>query len=437
MGFELRLAMSTHSTMVLLVIVLQFSSLTLASSSPSVDQGMARAVSAQERKISRLEAKNAEQDLKIDQLSETIRHQQDVLQAWQASQKRILTTSLADMEERIARQEAKNAELDSFMNGIKQDCNLTSEKTPTGGDSVLLITGGDIGGEYTASTEVFPSRGCSSLPSLPLPRSGHQTFKTSDPTPLIATCGGDTGDYTLTASCLVVDLENQRWDESRMGSLTMPRYNGAVVELKQGVLFLGGEGSPAETTSDFLATGSLQWQQGPRLPQAMAGFCAVPVTESRFITIYDDKIHEFDAAIAGPTSEEGWRDSTLWPTLETSRDWTTGCAKIANNKVIVAGGFGGGRYLQSTTVLDITTRTISTGGDMATPRAWFNLATISRGGGDTTFAIAGTSSGGSERLNSVEEWEEESSTWKAAGNLDTARIMFSVVTIPKNIICPT
>merc|ERR1711874_874675 len=193
MGFELRLAMSTHSTMVLLVIVLQLSSLTLASSSPSVDQGMARAVSAQERKISRLEAKNAEQDLKIDQLSETIRHQQDVLQAWQASQKRILTTSLADLEERIARQEAKNAELDSFMNGIKQDCNLTSEKTPTGGDSVLLITGG-LG---TASTEVFPS--CSSPPPLPSTRFKHQTFKTSDPTPLIASCGGSTGRWT--ASC--------------------------------------------------------------------------------------------------------------------------------------------------------------------------------------------------------------------------------------------
>merc|ERR1711936_1122574 len=238
MGFELRLAMSTHSTMVLLVIVLQFSSLTLASSSPSVDQGMARAVSAQERKISRLEAKNAEQDLKIDQLSETIRHQQDVLQAWQASQKRILTTSLADLEERIARQEAKNAELDSFMNGIKQDCNLTSEKTPTGGDSVLLITGGVTGEGETASTEVFPS--CSSPPPLPSRRVGHQTFKTSDPTPLIASCGGG---WTSTASsCLVLDLDNQRWDESRMGNLTTPRYRGAVVELKQGVLFLGGEG---------------------------------------------------------------------------------------------------------------------------------------------------------------------------------------------------
>ena len=80
-------------------------------------------------------------------------------------------------------------------------------------------------------------------------------------------------------------------------------------------------------------------------------------------------------------------------------------------------------------------RTISTGGNMASPRAYFNLATISRGGGETTFAIAGYS--GSEYLNSVEEWEEESSTWKAAGNLDTARSSFGVVTIPKNIICPT
>merc|ERR1711953_227593 len=300
------------------------------------------------------------------------------------------------------------------------------------GDSVLLITGGGTQEGDTSSTEVFPS--CSSPPPLPSTRYAHQTFKTSDPTPLIASCGGETGGERL-ASCLVLDLENQRLDESRMGSLTTPRSGGAVVELKQGVLFLGGFGSAAETTSDFLATGSLQWQQGPRLPQEMFSFCAVPVTESSFITIYDDKIHEFDAAIAGPTSEEGWRDSTLWPTLETWRGDTPGCEKIGN-KVILTGGTDGGRVLQSTEVLDIRTRTISTGGDMAAPRRWFNLATISRGGGDTIFAIAGTSSGGAE-LNSVEEWEEESSTWKAAGNLDTTRNDFGVVTIPKNIICPT
>ena len=111
-----------------------------------------------------------------------------------------------------------------------------------------------------------------------------------------------------------------------------------------------------------------------------------------------------------------------------------GCAKLGN-KVILAGGSNGEEVLQSTLVLDITTRTISTGGDMATPRYAFNLATISRGGGDTTFAIGGES--GTEQLDTVEEWEEESSTWKAAGNLDTARSHFGVVTVPKDIICPS
>ena len=329
-------------------------------------------------------------------------------------------------------------------NGCVKSCS-SNKRFLFPGDSVLLITGGYTERGYTGSTEVFPSiSGCSSPPPLEWwGRANHQTFKTSDPTPLIASCGGWIGHYA--ASCLVLDLENQRWDgtgrfRSRMGRLTTPRNNGVVVELNQGVLFLGGlyGSATSKTTSDFLATGSLQWQQGPRLPQDMYQFCAVPVTESRFITINGDKIHEFDAAIAGPTSEEGWRDSTLWPTLETWRDGHS-CTKHGN-KVILAGGRNRDReYLQSTLVLDITTRTISTGGDMAAPRRFFNLATISRGGGETTFAIAGYTgySSGSEYLNSVEEWEEESSTWKAAGNLDTARTRFGVVTIPKNIICPT
>ena len=219
----------------------------------------------------------------------------------------------------------------TITNGCVKSCS-SNKRFLFPGDSVLLITGGG----RTASTEVFPS--CSSPPPLPSTRYGHQTFKTSDPTPLIASCGGWIGHYA--ASCLVLDLENQRWDgtgrfRSRMGRLTTPRNNGAVVELNQGVLFLGGlyGSATSKTTSDFLATGSLQWQQGPRLPQAMTSFCAVPVSPTKFLTINGDKIHEFDAAIAGPTSEEGWRDSTLWPTLKTSRPLTPGCAKL-NNKVI-------------------------------------------------------------------------------------------------------
>jgi len=227
-----------------------------------------------------------------------------------------------------------------------------------------------------------------------------------------------------------------------MGNLTTPREGGAVVELKQGVLFLGGSGGwgfeAAYTTSDFLATGSLQWQQGPRLPQGMASFCAVAVSPTKFLAIDGDKIYEFDATIAGPTSEEGWRDSNLWPTLNTTKTRHS-CAKHGN-KVILAGGMDNGFSTASTLVLDITTRTISIGGDVVASRGGrfdLNLATISSGGGDTTFAIAGRTSYGRHTIRSVDEWEEESSTWKAAGNLNRARSRFGVVTIPKDIICPT
>ena len=297
-------------------------------------------------------------------------------------------------------------------------------------DSILLITGG---WPTTSTVELFPSvRGCSP-PPLPSARSGHKTFITSDPTPLVATCGGYT-DGSRTASCLVLDLENQSWDESRMGSLTMPRKYGAVVKLKDiGVFFLGGR-DDASRTSDFLATGSLQWQQGPPLPVVMDYFCAVQITNTSFITVNGDEIHEFDAAIAGPTSEEGWRVSTRWGRLQTSRSAYPGCAKVGN-KLIITGGSKKG-FLKTTEVVDIASRTSSTGGDMAIPRTYFELATISGERRLTTFALGGRTSS-DETVDTVEEWEEETSTWKAFGRLSKARRNFGVVAVQKEVICPT
>lgn len=222
--------------------------------------------------------------------------------------------------------------------------------------------------------------------------------------------------------------------KSKMGSLTMNRYEGAVAVLKHiGVFFLGGHHGDAKTTSDFLATGSLQWTQGPTLPESMSFFCAVPISPTTFITIHKDKIHEFDAAIAGPTSDEGWRESGRWETLKTCRERSPGCAKLGN-KVILAGGYNGG-YLRSTEVLDITTRTISAGGDMASARGYFSLATISSEGGQKLFALAGIDS--PNNLNTVEEWVEESSTWKAAESLTRARGYFGVLKLQKDFICPS
>merc|ERR1719397_1801282 len=111
-------------------------------------------------------------------------------------------------------------------------------------ESLVLITGGvDAGYFYFSSltsVEVYPStRGCSP-PPLPAERDEHTTFLTSEPSPVIATCGGRVGGYD-TASCLVLDQSNQRWDESRMGDLTMPRSYSAVATLNSvGVFIIGG-----------------------------------------------------------------------------------------------------------------------------------------------------------------------------------------------------
>ena len=305
-------------------------------------------------------------------------------------------------------------------------------------ESVLLLTGGWIDGSTLSSVEVYPpsSSSCSPPPPLPLPRSGHTTFWTSEPNPVIATCGGKVGPYGhgTSSSCLVLD-KSRRWDASRMGNLTMPRYMSASASLNSvGTFIVGGFDSEilGGDTTDFLAAGSMQWQQGPPLPALMNSPCAVTITDTSFLVIEDDSIHEFDSAIAGPTSREGWREAGRWPRLKTRRRNQAGCAKLGR-KVIIAGGY----KTASTEVLDLDTRQITSGGDMSTPRYHFHLATIGRAGLEKVFAIAGMD-GSYEQLNTVEEWDEENSTWKPSDdNLPKKKAELGAVAVPEQLICPS
>ena len=70
---------------------------------------------------------------------------------------------------------------------------------------------------------------------------------------------------------------------------------------------------------------------------------------------------------------------------------------------------------------------------MATPRKWFHIATIVLRGEEKMFALAGY--GGSSHLNRVEEWVEESSTWKAAKSLFEKRSGFAMVIAPRHLVC--
>jgi len=300
-----------------------------------------------------------------------------------------------------------------------------------GGEEGVLITGGFAAGSRLSSVEVYPSTSGCSPPPLPAGRYYQTTFLTSEPNPALATCGGRVGRVVYTASCLVLDKSNQRWDESRMGNLTMPRRDAAVATLNfVGVFIIGGTGANNKRTSEFLAAGQMQWQEGPALPVDMTTPCAVTITPTTFLAISWNHIHEFDAAIAGPTSIDGWREEGRWPRLKTRRNAWPGCAKLGR-KVIIAGG-SHGEDLRSTEVLDLDSREITAGGDMASPRNYFHLATIRTGGLETVFAV-GDDWG--NQLNSVEEWVEESSTWKAADNIAQKRRFFGVVEVPRTLVC--
>ena len=71
---------------------------------------------------------------------------------------------------------------------------------------------------------------------------------------------------------------------------------------------------------------------------------------------------------------------------------------------------------------------------MATPRSYFHIATIINEGEEKMYALAGEIDE-STALNSVEEWVEESSTWKAANNLVENRTSFGVVLAPQHLVC--
>ena len=319
---------------------------------------------------------------------------------------------------------------------------LSTEAPSSTEESVLLITGGYAGSGRSLSTvEVYPSTSGCSPPDLPTERDEHTTFLTSEPNPVIATCGGRFGS-DATASCLVLDKSSQRWDESRMGNLTMPRSSSAVATLNSvGVFIIGGSAANNAGTSEFLAAGKMQWQAGPDLPVDMKyGPCAVAITSTSFLAIYGNHILEFDAAKDGPTSIDGWRKAGRWPRLKTSRTTQPGCAKLGR-KVIIAGGqynIGLNRGVdRSTEVLDLDSREITAGGPMATPRFNFHLATIRRGGEEKMFAVAGW--GDLTSLSTVEELVEveESTTWREADSfLAEERGFFGVVAVPEEFLCP-
>ena len=233
-----------------------------------------------------------------------------------------------------------------------------------------------------------------------------------------------------------------------MGPMLQKRSLHAAVTLKGQVFVIGGwvgmEGwggsSSTETTgttTEFLPAGGTTWQQGPQLPVEMRnGPCAVAISPTSFLVFHKKEIREFDASTAGPTSIQGWAEETKWPKLETSRRRWLGCAKLGDDKVVIAGGSDSQTMHQTTEILDLSTRTLSQGGKMATPRRWFRIISFYDSGVFRTLAVGG--SDGVKDLNTVEEWQLKTESWSTVETqLKVKRSYFGLVAVNKNLVCPS
>ena len=306
--------------------------------------------------------------------------------------------------------------------------------TTTTEEQVVFITGGYNDGNLM-STEVYPQTNGCSPPSLPAGRSGLALFLTAGTKPFLAYCGGHNGSAYLD-SCLGLDSNNQVWDENMISPLLQVRGYYSVVTIENiGVYAIGGEGGDsARTTSEFLPANILQWTPGPSLPNGLGPYgCAVAISASSFLYIEGDVIREYEIDIDNPTASGGWLEENRWPVL--SDRSSRGCARTESSVLIAGGRSVQGWYLSSTKVLDIATRQVQDVGNLATPRAYFHLATVSTGRMTKTFALGGRTDEG-DRISNVEEWDEDGNNWKPATNLEGAKSTFAAVTVPLRLVCP-
>ena len=160
--------------------------------------------------------------------------------------------------------------------------------------------------------------------------------------------------------------------------------------------------------------------------------CSVSVSATSFIVINSGAIREYEIDIENPTASGGWLDANRWPVLS-SRRFKQGCARTEKSVIIAGGQSNGAVAHNGAEVLDIATRQVEIVVNLATPRTYFQLASVTTDGITRIFALGGYDG---SRLSSVEEWDEDGKNWKPAADLEEARSDFAAINVPLSLVCP-
>ena len=276
----------------------------------------------------------------------------------------------------------------------------------------------DSRGKRLNSVEVIGDSKCS-LPHLPYGIFFQpQVILTNDHE--ILTCGGNGAN---SQKCLV--LKEREWIDH--STLNQRRFFAASVTMPNGSYIFGGDSS--STTSEFLPNGSVEWQEGPRIPGS--GFtrgCAILKSESEIILIGGRG--EQNLLLDIETNE-----FTEISELEEPR-FGHSCAVI-EDQIVISGGFSIGSYMEPA----ISTEIISlhnalecmvncTKSKQGMRRVLHGSAVGNVDGKQRLLAFGGGN------LDSIEEWNPENESWTTLNNMKLSQRKgeFGYLSVPTNLL---
>merc|ERR1711962_724096 len=342
------------------------------------------------------------------------------------SQLSTLGSQLTQFQEQVEVLEQENMEykeqnvyLEKRVSLLESVCGSTHMETPleTVIPGSLMATGGYTDDSFLRSSEVV-NTSCDF--SLPEGRAGHISVTTADGLTLV--CGGETSSG-FTASCLQFDYESKSW-QYHSSLLSENRTDASAVTTSRGVYVIGGR-NDASNTSEFLATGSSVWTQGPHIPgEGVHQSCAAKLSDTEFVILGGAGDGGTQARVYNEDRNE-WRE---WPRL-TMGVQIHSCLGLGDI-VLMAGGDSRG-YSPGTVIFDSKTGSAR---EVRPPmyRRWFADMVLYRGkplimGGDD-WRIGGRTD--------AEIWNMDTETWEEADiSLNVGRQDFSLVTMAKEIEC--
>jgi len=361
----------------------------------------------------------------------------------QTSQLSTIESQLIQLEEQVELLEQENmkdkeeiVQLERVVEELKRKVSLLetgrgSDETEIEIQRPLMAIGGYGTNSKLSSAEVLNSSCDFPLPGV---RTGHISVTTSDGKTLV--CGGEIPyTYHHTKSCLEFDYQSKSWKNH--SQLVSERNFASAVTLPTGTYVLGGERSM--TSSEFLATGSSDWTEGPDIPKGHPWTyqsCAAKLSDTEFVIIGGARGMGKISSVYNVISNE-WRE---WPRLKWGV-YGQSCVGLGD-KVLMAGGFEHREVYRDdqknlrTFPGGTTGRTLIFDSTTGSAREVASLKYPRYGAAMVLFRGKPLILGGTLRINSGETWNITTETWEAADiNLNVGRKGFSLVTMAQEIEC--